>query len=131
MLRVDADQVPKEILQSAKSMVSHLFDFKSDDTVQDMPHDLGGGWPDFDPEDDFLTCGQVRNGPFRNVTAVAKGSNKKARLQGLAVALLLSAHIDDGEVLSEYTDNNKDLLHMAEESFRAWKALVFDVADDA
>ncbi len=127
MLCVDADKVPKDILQCAKSMVSNILNSKSDDLVMSLPRELDGGCPDFDPEDDFLTYGQIREGAFKNQTAVAKGSNKKIRLQGLALALLLSAYIDDPEVLSAYTDDNNVLLEMAKESYRAWEAAVFAV----
>ncbi len=102
-------------------------DFKSDECVSSLPHELDGGWPYFDPEDDFLTYGQVRQGAFKNQTAIAKGSNKKIRLQGLALALLLSAFVDNDQVLSAYTDDNIELLEIAKEAFRAWEALVFAV----
>jgi hypothetical protein len=90
---VNADCVPGKILQCTKTIAGTVLDIqgKFGEHITSFPHHLDGGWPDVDPEDEFVLYAQIQTGQFRGVSAMATGSSKVKRERGLALALVLAA----------------------------------------
>ena len=101
---VDADKIPLVILQQSKGVASSLLSIEGgvDKTVDNFPHHLDGGWPDVHPQEECVTYAQIRkshNAEFKGVSALAKGSSKKKREQGVALALVVAACVEKPGVL--------------------------------
>lgn len=124
MICVDADEVPSEILQRARSLCFELLDScKANDTFTDFPYKLDGGWPDIDPNDGCVTYAQIRVGMFALTCAAARGSSKEKRERGAALGLVLAAAADPENAV-DLCDRNPDIVEMAECAKRKRRALL-------
>lgn len=123
MLLVDADEVPSEILQMARSLCFELLDScKVSEAIQNFPYKLGGGWTDIDPDDAFVTYAQIIVGTFALTSASARGSSKEKRERGAALGLVLAAAANPEHQL-DLCDRSPVIVEMAEWATRKMQAL--------
>ena len=123
MLLVDADKVPSEILQKARSLCFELLDScKASEAIQNFPYKLGGGWTDIDPDDAFVTYAQIIVGTFALTSASARGSSKEKRERGAALGRMLAAAANP-EYQLDLCDRSPVIVEMAEWATRKMQAL--------
>ena len=107
MLWLNADEVSPHILQQAKNTAIGLLQMSGsfDEAFAKFDYDLDGGWPDIDPEDNFVTYVQMVPGlssdsKLDRIHAVAVGSNQTKRARGAALALVVAAAVDQPTVVT-------------------------------
>jgi hypothetical protein len=105
LLVVNADQVPKEMLQHALAVANSVFGCTVRENITEFPYHLDGGWPEIDPHDDFVMYAQIETGQYAGTSAMATGSPKATRERGVALALVVAAATelaDPKEMLEQF-----------------------------
>ena len=84
VLMLNAEAVPQTLLQQAKALAVSVLSINGgvDKATRDIPHDMYGGWPGVDPDDEFVIYAQIPSGytandTFGGLSAMATGSNKQ------------------------------------------------------
>ena len=129
LLSVDADVVPPDTLQHAKSLAIGLLNLESavDKYLDAFPHGQYGGWPAVDPMSDLVTYAHVPTDDG-GIPAMSMGSSVKQRSRGVALALVMSAAIVRPDKLTEamVRDAHDGLSHWIADAKREYDKLRHD-----